>query len=142
MYVYLQSVQAYISPPIAACFLFGIFWKRVNGKGAVASLFTGLVVGAFRLIIEIQNKMEPLTNEVLKYIATINFLHFAIFLFILTSGVLVFVSLATEKPDEKKLIGFVYDKAALYEKSRWRSVNIFLSVLLVLTLLTLWYIFR
>src|SRR5690606_20236221 len=31
MYVYLQSVQAYISPPIAAIFLFGIFWKRVNG---------------------------------------------------------------------------------------------------------------
>ena len=27
MYVYLQSVQAYISPPIAAIFLLGLFWK-------------------------------------------------------------------------------------------------------------------
>ncbi|MEK7251321.1 MAG: sodium:solute symporter, partial [Bacteroidota bacterium] len=53
MYVYLQSVQAYISPPIAACFLFGIFWNRVNGNGAIASLLTGLVLGAFRFIIEI-----------------------------------------------------------------------------------------
>lgn len=141
MYVYLQSVQAYISPPIAACFLFGIFWKRVNGKGAIAALLTGLIVGAFRLIIEIQNKIEPLENKILKYIASINFLHFAVFLFILTSAVLVFVSLATEKPDENKLIGFIYDRTALREKSKWRTVNIFFSVLLVLTLFLLWYIF-
>ncbi len=142
MYVYLQSVQAYISPPIAACFLFGIFWKRVNGKGAIASLLTGLVVGAFRLIIEIQNKMEPLSNEFLKYVASINFLHFAIFLFILTSFVLIAVSLATEKPDENKLAGLIYDRKALHEKSRWRTINIVLSIILVITLLLLWYIFR
>ena len=141
MYVYLQSVQAYISPPIAACFLFGIFWKRVNGKGAIASLGTGLVVGAFRLIIEIQNKIEPLSNEFLKYVASINFLHFAIFLFVLTSAVLIAVSLATEKPDETKLAGLIYDRLALHEKSKWRTVNIYLSVLLVLLLLSLWIIF-
>lgn len=141
MYVYLQSVQAYISPPIAACFLFGLFWKRVNGKGAIASLITGLIVGAFRLIIEIQNKMEPLSNELLKYVASINFLHFAIFLFILTSAVLVGVSLATEKPDEKKLTGLIFDKSALQAKSKWRTVNIFFSVLLVAILFTLWIIF-
>ncbi|HQC51033.1 MAG TPA: sodium:solute symporter, partial [bacterium] len=28
IYIYLQSVQAYISPPIAVCFLLGLFWKR------------------------------------------------------------------------------------------------------------------
>src|SRR5207247_423221 len=33
VYIYLQSVQAYIAPPIAACFLLGIFFKRLNGKG-------------------------------------------------------------------------------------------------------------
>jgi SSS family solute:Na+ symporter len=86
--------------------------------------------------------MEPLSNEFLKYVASINFLHFAIILFILTSSVLVAVSLATEKPDENKLVGLIYDKSALHEKSRWKSVNIILSVLLVLTLLTLWIIFR
>ena len=30
LYQYLQSVQAYISPPIAAVFLLGLFWSRVN----------------------------------------------------------------------------------------------------------------
>lgn len=101
MYVYLQSVQAYISPPIAAIFLFGIFWKRVNGKGAMASLITGLVLGAFRLIIEIQSKVEALSNPILQNIASINFLHFAILLFLISSAVLVAVSLATENQMKK-----------------------------------------
>ena len=33
LYIYLQSVQAYISPPIAACFILGILWTRLNGAG-------------------------------------------------------------------------------------------------------------
>ena len=35
LWIYLQSVQAYISPPIAAVFLLGVFWKRLNGQGAI-----------------------------------------------------------------------------------------------------------
>ena len=38
LYIYLQSVQAYISPPIAVCFIFGILWPRLNGEGAISSL--------------------------------------------------------------------------------------------------------
>src|SRR5262245_18822627 len=33
LYIYLQSVQAYIAPPIAAVFLLGVFWKRINSQG-------------------------------------------------------------------------------------------------------------
>src|SRR5258708_34399441 len=56
IYIYLQSVQAYIAPPIAACFLLGLFFRRLNGTGAVASLVTGLVLGLLRLILELTNK--------------------------------------------------------------------------------------
>ena len=41
VYIYLQSVQAYISPPIAAVFLFGVFWPRANRHGAIAALAVG-----------------------------------------------------------------------------------------------------
>src|SRR6266404_2498155 len=41
LYIYLQSVQAYISPPISACFILGILWPRLNGSGAISSLLTG-----------------------------------------------------------------------------------------------------
>ena len=51
VYIYLQSVQAYISPPIAAVFLFGVFWPRANRYGAIAALGDGRGArhGAFRL---------------------------------------------------------------------------------------------
>lgn len=142
MYVYLQSVQAYISPPIAAIFLFGIFWKRVNGKGAMASLITGLILGAFRLIIEIQNKVEPLTDKLLYEIASINFLHFAIFLFLISSAVLIVVSLFTEKPSEAKVEGLVYSGSSLFSKEKLNKLNVVFSVLLVIVLIILWWIFR
>src|SRR3989449_2399768 len=53
IYIYLQSVQAYIAPPIAACFLLGVLYPRLNGTGALAALWTGLVIGTARLVLEL-----------------------------------------------------------------------------------------
>src|SRR5438874_2737526 len=53
LYIYLQSVQAYISPSIAVCFILGIRWPRFNGRGAISSLLTGFVLGAIRFILEL-----------------------------------------------------------------------------------------
>lgn len=142
MYVYLQSVQAYISPPIAAIFLFGIFWKRVNGKGAISALLTGFVLGALRLVLEINNKIEPFQNDLLRYIASVNFLHYAIFLFVISIAVLVIVSLLTEKPDEENINDLIFTKHKVSESNKWKIVNIVMSFVLVITLLTLWWIFR
>jgi SSS family solute:Na+ symporter len=53
LYTYLQSVQAYIAPPIAAVFLIGVVWKRVNARGAMVALLGGFVLGAGRLVAEL-----------------------------------------------------------------------------------------
>jgi len=103
IYQYLQSVQAYISPPIAAVFLIGIFWKRVNASGAIAALGTGFVLGMLRLVLEL-NK-SSLGDGPLAWIAGINFLHFAILLFVVCSLVLVLVSLGTPPPAEEQVAG-------------------------------------
>ena len=144
MYVYLQSVQAYISPPIAACFLFGIFWNRVNGRGAVAALFTGLALGAFRFVIEVQNKISPLSNEFLRSVASINFLHYAIFLFVTSSIVLVATSLATEAPDRKTLTNLTFSESpGLHaERTPGHALNVAASVALVALVAILWWTFR
>lgn len=148
IYIYLQSVQAYISPPIAAVFVLGILWKRVNGKGAIASLLTGAVLGAFRLVIELLAKSGNLDSQILVRLAQINFLHFAIILFVISCGVLVLVSLATSLPLREKIAGLTFATAAegdprlsrkMDERNpRWTKVNIALSVLLVLTLIVLY----
>ncbi|MBA4251741.1 MAG: sodium transporter [Chlorobiaceae bacterium] len=141
MFVYLQSVQAYISPPIAAIFIFGITWQRVNAKGALASLITGFVLGMSRLVLEILNKSGNLHFAPLQYIAEINFLHFAIILFAICSSVLIAVSLATAPPTYDKLRGitFAYPERDEAESNPiWKRTNIIFSVLLVLIVFALW----
>src|ERR1041385_5675933 len=56
LYIYLQSVQAYISPPIAACFILGILWPRLNAQGAISSLLSGFVLGSVRFVLEIMDR--------------------------------------------------------------------------------------
>lgn len=100
LFTYLQSVQAYISPPIAAVFLIGVLWPRANAKGAIASLSVGFLLGIGRLILEM-NK-DALSGPLLA-MAEVNFLHIAMLLFLICTLVLVGVSLMTTKPSAEQL---------------------------------------
>ncbi len=145
VYIYLQSVQAYISPPIAAVFVLGILWKRVNGTGAIWALISGASVGTFRLVVELLHKAGNIQNEWLKFIAEINFLHFAIFLFLLSAGILVLVSLLTPPPGNSQVAGLTLATVRsgpsgleLPTKSIHKKLNLILSVLLVLLIIGLY----
>jgi len=148
LYVYLQSVQAYISPPIAAVFLLGVFWKRVNGAGAIASLATGFVLGALRLVLELTH---PSSGGILAWYADVNFLHFAILLFAVCTGVLIVVSLATPPQSDEQLAGLTFATAAagaggadqgLESSPRWRRHDVVLSTLLIVAVILVWLFFR
>lgn len=139
LYKYLQSVQAYISPPIAAAFLLGIFFKRLNGRGAMASLLVGFVLGMGRLIAEI-NK-DSLTGFLFTY-ADINFLHFAVFLFIICSVVLIVVSLYSRPPSDAQLADLTYSTAGKTESNPvWRRRDIQLSIVLAVLVGLVWIYF-
>jgi SSS family solute:Na+ symporter len=49
LYVYLQSVQGYLSPAIAVLFLLGVFWKRATAPGALWAFVIGVAGGFARL---------------------------------------------------------------------------------------------
>jgi solute:Na+ symporter, SSS family len=120
VYIYLQSVQAYISPPIAAVFLVGVFWPRVNRSGAIAALVAGAVLGAARFIFELNRTASFVANStLLSALVEINFLHFAIVLFIVSVVLLVVVSLATPPEPLAKLKGLTF--ATLGEDYRPRD---------------------
>jgi len=107
LYIYLQSVQAYIAPPIAAVFLFGVFWRRINGTGAMSALLTGLVLGSLRFILEVflgGSQSAGLAG----WFVRINFLHFAALMFIVCVVVLIGVSLATPAPSDEKVSGLTW----------------------------------
>jgi solute:Na+ symporter, SSS family len=109
VYIYLQSVQAYISPPIAAVFLVGVFWPRANRYGAFSSLIVGAVLGAARFLFEL-NRTSALVagSPTLTSLVNINFLHFAVLLFIISLVVLIGVSLATAPEALAKLRGLTF----------------------------------
>jgi SSS family solute:Na+ symporter len=142
LYQYLQSVQAYISPPIAAVFLLGILWKRVNAKGAMAALLSGFVLGAVRLLAEL-NK-GSLDGMLLGY-ASMNFLHFALFLFVVCTVILVVVSLATPPPPAEQVAGLTFETktaAVIPGDPGWIRTDKLLSYALVATVLVIWWFFR
>ena len=57
LYDYLQGIQAYLAPPIFVVFFFGVFMKRLNGPGCLATLLTGFAMGLFRLIVDTPVKL-------------------------------------------------------------------------------------
>ena len=105
LYEYLQSVQSYLAPPVTAVFMLGIFSKRINSKGALATLFGGLLLGALRLMLEL-NK-DSLSGFWFTF-ADLNFLTFAVYLFLFCVALTIVVSLLTEKPSEQKLRGLTF----------------------------------
>jgi SSS family solute:Na+ symporter len=142
LYQYLQSVQAYISPPIAAVFLLGVLWRRVNAPGAMAALISGFVLGVGRLVAEL-NK-DGLTGWMQTY-ATINFLHFAVLLFVICTVILVGVSLVTAPPPLEKVEGITFDttqRSTEGPRGRgWRRADLVLSVLLAVFVGAIWLYF-
>ncbi len=139
LYKYLQSVQAYISPPIASVFLLGVFFKRLNGRGAMAALLTGAVIGLSRLTLEIY---KTSLDGWLYAFADINFLHFAVFLFILCSVVLIVVSMTAPAPSAEKVAGLTYETSTASDANpAWKRRDLQLSILLVFVVGAVWIYF-
>lgn len=132
LYQYIQSVQSYLAPPIAAVFLMGVFFKRLNGKGAFAALIFGFVIGLLKLTLEL---FKTSLNGVWHQFATINFLYFCIYLFVFCIIVMVVVSLLTPKPSLQQINGLTFsttvaeDKAA--SRASWNAWDVILSVIVV-----------
>ncbi|MGB1020409.1 MAG: sodium:solute symporter [Flavobacteriaceae bacterium] len=102
LYEYLQKVQSYIAPPIAAVFLLGIFYKRVNKQGAFITLVTGFIIGAFRIVLElVANQLN--SDGILYYLGTMNYLVFGGYFFLISILTLVGVSLINPAPSLQEI---------------------------------------
>jgi solute:Na+ symporter, SSS family len=143
-YKILQSIQAYISPPIAAAFLLGLFFKRINARGAIWSLWTGFVLGMLRLLLEVfvsEGFIAPVEGTLLHLFVKSNFLHFAIFLFAVCSAVLVLVSLTAPPHPAEKLKDVTYvrpEKGAGFSPT---NRDFWLTLLLIVAVIALWIVF-
>jgi len=140
---YMQSVQAYISPPIAAAFLFGLFVHRMNARGAIISLWTGFAIGILRLFFEFMIKEGVILSgqyNVIDFLVEINFLHFALYLFLLCAIIMYLFSLSSPAPTIEKLKGVSWDKSAenFFEGNK---KDLFLTIGLIALVLIIWAVF-
>lgn len=135
LFNYLQQVLAYISPPVVAAFLLGMFWRRTTPAGAFAGLVAGGVVGLVLFVtknILFVEAMEPL-----------HFLYVAFILFSVSAIVMMFASTLTtpalpEKVDRYSWSRALYDAETAdlrgvpwYKNYRYQSIGLLAVTLAV-----------
>lgn len=133
----LQSIQAYISPPIAAVFLIGIFNRKTTAKAAKFTLLAGALIGSTRLALEL---VKPQLSGPLYFFADINFLHFAVVLFAISVFLLLFLSKEKDTRPLEEIRHITYERGIKNDAAS--KLNIGLSIIIFLIVIALWTIFR
>src|ERR1700676_4652914 len=155
LWIYLQSVQAYISPPIAVCFIFGILWPRLNGQGAISSLLVGFALGTVRFVFEVLDKTRHYDSSAIRGLVDMNFLHYAMVMFVASCAVLIGVSMFFPAPERTKIAGLTFatvdekldtvavKTAHLQRETRTEhTINLTFTCVLLVTVISLWIYFR
>jgi SSS family solute:Na+ symporter len=153
LYDYLQTVQGYLAPPIFIVFFFGVFWKRLNAKGALWAMLVGFVLGIARMLIDTPVTMK-LTGFEHGYppgsffwiINNINFQYFSILITIVSAIVMVAVSHATAAPNYERIESLTFGTVTREDKSRtrmsWGKREVFASAFVLLCILGAYLYFR
>jgi SSS family solute:Na+ symporter len=153
LYHYLQSVQGYLAPPIFVVFFLGVFMKRLNGKGCLAALVIGFLLGVFRLLVDtpVTLGLEGYQNgypegSFLWIVNNIYFQYFSLLIFLVCVAVMVVVSYLTEPPDESRLHGLTFatvsDAHRAESRASWDRRDVLASAAVLLLILMAYLYFR
>lgn len=133
---YYQEMLSYISPPVVAAFLLGIFSKRVNGNGAFAGLLAGLGVAVGMIFFRMQ------------IFGDLHFLLIVPFLLAFSLFVIYSVSLFSRPTDAEKLTDTVFRREDLkreigqLKSAKWYGNYLAWSMMLLTASAVIWILFR
>jgi SSS family solute:Na+ symporter len=124
LYTYLQSVQGYLAPPIFVVFFLGVFFKRMNGAGALWAMIVGFALGIFRMMVD-----TPVTlggtgyseGSFLWIVNNIYFQYFSVLITIVSAIVMVAVSYMTAVPDPRQIQSLTFDTATEADRRKTRA---------------------
>jgi SSS family solute:Na+ symporter len=135
LYIYLQAVQGYLAPPIFVVFFFGVFFKRLNAKGALWAMIVGFALGTFRMLVDtpVSLGLRGLQNgyphgSFLWIVNNIYFQYFSVLITIVSAIVMVVVSHMTAEPDYERIRNLTFetttgeDRANTRASWSWREV--------------------
>lgn len=150
LYDYLQGIQAYLAPPIFVVFFFGIFMKRLNSAGCLATLITGFAMGLFRLAVDTPVKLfsgfSYTEGSFLWVVNNIFFQYYSLLITIVCIIVMIAVSYAGKQPDYARISGLTMatrteeDKKAT--RASWTTGDVVMSLLVIALILTAYLYFR
>jgi len=142
LYKYLQTISAYLVVPVFPAIIFGIISKKVTLKGAVASVFTGIIIATIFVIDQMLGPESA--REIFPFLhhkLTLNFGYRGLWAEVIITIVLFTVSAFTEKTDPKRLetttINYSKGLAAFKGFTDWRLHLMILTILTILILLWL-----
>src|SRR5450755_1167948 len=127
LYTYLQSVQGYLAPPIFVVFFLGVFFKRMNGAGALWAMIVGFALGIFRMAVD-----TPVTLGVggftgyqegsfLWVVNNIYFQYFSVLITLVSAIVMVAVSYMTPAPDYRKIQSLTFSTVTEEDRQKTRA---------------------
>ncbi|MGA2063883.1 MAG: sodium/solute symporter [Thermoguttaceae bacterium] len=153
LYNYLQTVQAYLAPPIFVVFFLGVFFKRLNAKGCFAAMAVGFLLGLFRMIVD-----TPVTlclagfengyavGSFLWIVNNIFFQYFGVLITIVSAVVMVLVSYLTAEPEYGRIKGLTFGTTTAEDRSStrasWRWPEVAASAVVVGAILAAYLYFR
>ncbi|KAF8763202.1 Sodium/glucose cotransporter 4 like protein [Argiope bruennichi] len=110
LFIYIQSVSAYLAPPIAAVYILAVLWKRMNEPACFWAMMLGFVVGVTRMVLDFIYRQPGCNEPDLRplIIQRVHYMYFACILFCITIISAVIISLITEPPEEYRLIRTTY----------------------------------
>ncbi|MGO9230142.1 MAG: sodium:solute symporter [Bryobacteraceae bacterium] len=128
LYLYLQGVQGYLAPPIFVVFFFGVFFKRLNAKGAFWAMVVGFALGIFRMCVDtpvtlglagLKGGYEP--GSLLWIVNNTFFQYFSVLITLVSAVVMVGVSLLTEAPEYSRIQSLTFATATAEDKAKTRA---------------------
>ncbi|HEY4655963.1 MAG TPA: sodium:solute symporter [Cyclobacteriaceae bacterium] len=143
LYDYLQGVQAYLAPPIFVVFFFGIFMRRLNSKGCLASLLVGFFMGLFRLAVDTPVKLlENFSYDKGSFLWIINnifFQYYSLLITLVCIAVFIGVSYSSAAPSYEKISGLTFSTLTEDDRRKtrasWEAKDVVSSVALLLLIL-------
>ena len=128
LYLYLQGVQGYLAPPIFVVFFFGVFFKRLNAKGAFWAMVVGFAMGIFRMCVDtpvtlglagLKGGYEP--GSFLWIVNNTFFQYFSVLITLVSAIVMVGVSLLTEAPEYGRIQSLTFATVTAEDKAHTRA---------------------
>jgi solute:Na+ symporter, SSS family len=106
LWQYLQSILAYITPPVVVVFILGIFWRRGTAAAATATLAVGIPAGVLGWVL----------NEIAA-VFRIQFLYACGVMTLISSLVFIGASYATAIPSQRRIAAVTWSRAYWQEES-------------------------